>query len=61
MVEKLAWACMAAFGVGSLIFNDYVAHDGSSRMISEVKKIVCQLMEKCIQTNLEELHDAARQ
>ena len=32
----MAWACMAASGVGSLIFIDDVTHDGSSRMDSEV-------------------------
>ena len=34
----MAWACMAASGVGSLIFIDDVTHDGSSRMNSEVYK-----------------------
>ena len=33
----MAWACMAASGVGSLIFIDDVTHD-SSRMNSEVYK-----------------------
>ena len=28
----MAWACMAASGVGSLIFFDDVTHDGSSRI-----------------------------
>ena len=59
----MAWACMAASKVGSLIFIDDVTHDGSSRMNSEVYKniTVCQLTEKCLQTNWEELHHAARQ
>ena len=34
----MAWACMAASGVGSLIFIDDVTHDSSSRMNSEVNK-----------------------
>ena len=34
----IAWAFMAASGVGSLIFIDDVTHDGSSRMNSEVYK-----------------------
>ena len=34
----MAWACMAASGVGSLIFIDDVTHYGSSRMNSEVYK-----------------------
>ena len=34
----MAWACMAASGVGSLIFIDDVTHDGSSRMNSEFYK-----------------------
>ena len=34
----MAWACMAASGVGSLIFIDDVTHDGSSRINSEVYK-----------------------
>ena len=33
-----AWACMAASGVGSLIFIDDVTHDDNSRMNSEVYK-----------------------
>ena len=33
----MAWACMAASGVGSLIFIDKT-HDGSSRMNSQVYK-----------------------
>ena len=52
----MAWACMSASGVSFLIFIDYVTHNGSSRMNS-----VCQLIEKCVQTNCEELHHAARQ
>ncbi len=32
----MAWACMAASGMGSLIFTDKVTHHGSSRMNSEV-------------------------
>ena len=32
----MAWACMAASGVGSQIFFDDLTHDGSSRMNSEV-------------------------
>ena len=34
----MAWACMAASGVGSLIFIDDVTHGGSSGMNSEVNK-----------------------
>ena len=34
----MARACMAASGVGSLICNDDVTYDGSSRMNSEVYK-----------------------
>ena len=34
----MAWACMAASGVGSLMIIDYVTHDGSSRMNSKVYK-----------------------
>ena len=34
----VAWVCMAASGVSSLIFIDDVTHDGSSRMNSEVYK-----------------------
>ena len=57
----MAWPCMAASGVCSLIFVDDVTDDGSGRMNSEVKRSVCQLAEKCIQTNWEELHHAGRQ
>ena len=32
----MTWACMAASGVGTLIFIDVVTHDGSSNMNSEV-------------------------
>ena len=34
----MAWACIAATGVGSLIFIDDVTHDGSSRMNLEIYK-----------------------
>ena len=35
----MSWlGCMAASGVGSLIFNDAVTHDSSNRMNSEVDK-----------------------
>ena len=34
----MAWACMAASGVDSLIFIDDVTHNGGSRMNSEVYK-----------------------
>ena len=37
-VEELAWACIAASWVGSLIFIDDVTHDDSNRMNSEVYK-----------------------
>ena len=44
----IAWVCMAASGVGSLIFIDDVTHAGSLQKYS-----VCQLREKCVQTNWE--------
>ena len=34
----MIWDCMAASGVGSLIFIDDVTHDGSSKMNLEVYK-----------------------
>ena len=55
----MAW--IAASGVGSLIFIDDITHDGSSSMNSEMKHSVCQLTDKCFQTNWEELHHAVRQ
>ena len=60
----MAWACLAASGVGSLMFIDDATPDGNSRMNSEVCKLqtfVCQFTEKCVQTNWEELRHAARQ
>ena len=45
----MAWACMAASGVGSLILIDDVTHDGSSWMNSEVHKNIPT--EKWVKTN----------
>ena len=43
----MAWACMAASRVSSLIFIDDVTHDGSSRInSSQQKHPVCQLTKK---------------
>ena len=50
----MAWACMAASGVGSLILTDDITHDVCSRMNLQ------KSTEKCVQTKWEELH-AARQ
>ncbi len=37
----MAWACMASSGTGSLIFIDYVTHDGSSKINSKVHRKFC--------------------
>ena len=34
----MAWACMAASGLGELIIMYDASHDGSSRMNSEIYK-----------------------
>ena len=47
------WTCMAASGVGSLIYIYDVTHDGSSRMNSEDKNIPS--------ANWQELHHAGGQ
>ena len=54
----MAWAHMASSRVGSLIFIDDVTHDEFRGLQNHS---VCQLMEKCIQTNWEELYHATRQ
>ena len=50
----MAWSCIAAPGVGSIIVIDDVTHDGSNRMNSEVYKntLDCQRTEKCGIRNL---------
>ena len=58
----VAWACMAASGVGSLIFIDDVTHDGSSRMNSEVyKNILSANLQRNASKLIGKLHHAARQ
>ena len=56
----MAWACMAASWVGSLIFIDDVTHDGSSRINfrSRQNHSVCKLAENCVQTNWEKFNHA---
>ena len=62
----MACACMAASGVGSLIFIVDVTHDGvAAAWIQKSTKTLCldnlRRNVQSVQTNLEELHHAARQ
>ena len=47
----MAWACMAASRVGSLIFIDNVTQDGSSGMNSEVYKNIMSVNLRIIWRN----------
>lgn len=42
----MAWACKAASGTDSLMFIDDVSQDGSSRMKSEIYRIILSAKER---------------